>query len=351
MPRRTPPPDFEGAPRVGSLIFWHFARRFAPWLAALAGYLVLATIVVRWDMTRGGEQPLDFGAELYGMYTQLFFEPTQNLPQSTVARVVFWITPLLGAVLLARGVVRVGASLFDVEERRRLWVKVMSDGMKDHIVVCGLGHVGVRVVEALKELGAPVVAIEKTQADSFGTVIESLGVPVHYGDARRDELLVRAGIRRAKAVVCATDDDLTNLEIAIDARRENPKIRVVMRMFDKRVAGKIGSALHLDETFSTSALAGPLVALQATEAGVRGVYRLEDGSLRVNLETLPPEGWRGRTVASCEDEIEGRIVGLRRGERFLRPRHDTKIEEGDHLTLDLPAGNLGRVRARAPRAP
>jgi Trk K+ transport system NAD-binding subunit len=349
MPRKpTAPPDFTGAPNVGSLVFWHFARRFAPWLLALAGYLVLATLVVRWDMIRGGEQPLDFGAELYGMYTQLFFEPTQNLPQATLARLVFWITPLLGAILLARGVVRVGASLFDVEERRRLWVKIMSDEMKGHIVVCGLGHVGVRVVEALEELGAPVVCIEKSQADAFGPNIEALGVPVHYGDARRDDLLVRAGIQRAKAVVCATDDDLTNLEIAIDARKENPSIRVVMRMFDKRVAGKIGDALHLDETFSTSALAGPLVALQATEPGVRGVYRLEDGSLRVNLETVAPDAWKGRTVAACEDAIEGSIVGLLRGKKVVRPRHDTKIEQGDHLTLDLPAENLGRVRERQP---
>lgn len=338
--------DFSKPPAMTSPIFWHFARRIVPWLLALFVYLVLATIIVRWDMERTGEPRSDFGADLYGMYTQIFFEPTSTFPRAPVARVVFWITPLLGAILVARGLLRVGASVFDIEERRRLWVKIMSDRMKDHIVVCGLGNVGIRVVESLKSLGAPVVAIERKQSESFAPVVENLGIPVLYGDARRDELLLEAGIPRAKAVVCATDDDLTNLEIAIDAKRYKPDIRVVMRMFDQRVAEKMRSALDLDETFSTSALAGPLVALQATEPGVLGVYRLEDGSLRVAMEVPAPVGWRGRTVSQCEDAVDGRVVGVRRGaQKLTRPKHDTKLEEGDVVTLDLPAESVATLRA------
>lgn len=330
---------------VNSAIFWHFAKQLAPWLLATAVYVVLAAALVSWDAVRTGEPADDFGAELYGMYTQLFFEPTRTLPRSALSRAVFWVTPLLGTLLLARGVLRVGAPLFDPQARRLLWVKIMSDRMHQHVVVCGLGHVGVRVVEALKRLATPVVAIELRPTDSFGPAVEALGVPVIYGDARRDELLAEAGIARAKAVICATDHDLTNLEVAIDARRENPAIRVVMRMFDQRVAGKIGGALHLDETFSTSSLAGPLVALQATEAGVRGVYHVGDGTLRADVEIAAPAAWWGKSVAFCEDEIDGRIVGVRReATPFARARHDTRIEEGDIVTLDLPADNLTRLR-------
>ncbi|MCA9585929.1 MAG: NAD-binding protein [Myxococcales bacterium] len=337
--------DFDAAPSVTSPIFWHFVRKLVPWIFGIVVYLFVATWVVRWDMARHGEPLTDFGADLYGMYMQLFFEPTQMLPHAPIARVVFWVTPLLGGVLLVRGLVRVGASVFDVAERRRLWVKIMSDRRKDHIVVCGLGHVGVRVVESLARLGAPVVAIEKRESDAFGKVVEDLGIPVLYGDARRDELLIEAGIRRARAVVCATNDDLVNLEVAIDAKRENPGIRVVMRMFDERVAGKMRDALDLDETFSTSALAGPLVALQSTEPGVLGVYHLEDGTLRVDMEITVPAGWVGRTVADCEDAIDCCVVGLRRGEgKFTRARYDVVIEEGDVVTLDLPASSVAKVR-------
>jgi voltage-gated potassium channel len=340
------PPDFRAAPSPNSPIFWHFARRLAPWMAATAAYIVVATLVVRWDMNRTGERAVDFGEDLYGIYMQLFFEPTEALPRAPIARIVFWITPLLGVILLARGVVRVGASVFDVAERRRLWVKIMSDGMKQHVIVCGLGHVGVRVVESLRGLGTNVVAIERSAEKSFAADVERLGVPVLYGDARRDDLLIQAGIQRARAVVCATDDDLTNLELAIDARRENPEIRVVMRVFDQRVAGKIGAALDLDDTFSTAALAGPIVALQAMEDGVRAVYRLADGSLRVDLEITAPEAWWGLTVGDCEDVVDGRIIAIRRGDKPpFRARHDQPIQKNDTLALDVPAENVARLRS------
>jgi Trk K+ transport system NAD-binding subunit len=330
---------------VSSPIFWHFAGKLVPWVGGLVAYVVVATLILRWDMARTGEPRGEIGVDLYGMYMQLFFEPTQALPLSPIARVIFWVTPLVGAALLARGVLRVGSSLFDIEERRKLWVRIMSDRMKEHIVVCGLGHVGIRVVESLKSLGASVVAIERNPTDSFATVVEGLGFPVLYGDARRDALLIEAGIRRAKAVVCATDDDLTNLEVAIDAKRENPEIRVVMRMFDQRVASKMRAALDLDETFSTSALSGPLVALQATEPGVVGVYHLDDGSMRVDMEVAVPVGWWGRTVMQCEDAVDGRVIGLRKnGGAFSRPRHHTKLSEGDIVTLDLPADAVAKVR-------
>ncbi len=345
MTRRSGP-VFARPSSVSSLFFWHFLSRFAPWLVGLVAYILLATIVVRWDMARHHEPLDDFGADLYGMYTQLFFEPTQQLPHAPIARGIFWITPLLGAGLILRGVVRVGASLFDADERHKLWVEIMTDRMRDHIVVCGLGHVGIRVVEALKRLGYPVVAIERNKNESFAARAEELGFPVLYGDARRDALLLESGVQRARAIVCATDDDLANLEVAIDAKRENPNIRVVMRMFDQRVASKMRSALDVDETFSTSALSGPLAALQATESGVRGVYYLEDGSMRVDMEVPAPAGWWGRTVMLCEDAIDGRIVGVRKpGGKLTRPRHDTKLVEGDIVTLDLPAESVAKLRA------
>lgn len=334
---------------VSSKIFRHFADKMVPWLLFLLAYLIVATAIVRWDMARVGEPRRDFGLDLYGMYTQIFFEPTQSLPEAPIARVIFWITPLLGVGVILRGVVRAGTALFDQDERHKLWVKIMSDELKDHIIICGLGHVGIRVVESLRTLGASVIAIERNQTDSFGSVVEGFGFPVLYGDARRDELLIEAGVQRAKAIVCATDDDLANLEVAIDAKKENPSIRVVMRMFDQRVASKMRAVLDIDETFSTSALAGPLAALQATEPGVLGCYRLEDGSLRVDMEVSAPRGWWGRTVAQCEDAIDGRVVGVRRAKKsFTRVRHDTELAEGDIVTLDLPATAVSKLRTSSP---
>ncbi|HTJ82529.1 MAG TPA: NAD-binding protein [Polyangiaceae bacterium] len=334
-------------PSVRIALGIHIIRKMAPPVALVALYTVVAALVVRWDMERCGEATRGLGEELYGMYMQVFFQPAEPLPQAPVARFVFWITPIVGAVLLAEGVLKIGATLLDPEARLKLWVQIMSERMMDHVVVCGLGHVGYRVVEALQKLGEPVVAIERKE-DSFVESVRAMGIPVIVGDARRDELLLAAGIERARSVVCATNDDLANLEIAIDGKRMNPDIRVVMRMFDQRVASKVGGALELDETFSTSALAAPLVALQATEDGVLGVYAIGEGSLHVTAEISVGRRARERTVQELEEAFDVRVIrmkGAAKGDRPVRVKGAETIHPGAVLVVDVGVADLAGLRA------
>jgi len=333
-------------PSVRIALGIHIVRRMAPPVGLVALYTVLAALVVRWDMARCGETTRALGEELYGMYMQVFFQPAEPLPEAPIARFMFFITPIVGAVLIAEGVLKIGATLFDTGERQRLWVQIMSERMMDHVVVCGLGHVGYRVVEALQKLGEPVVAIESRE-ESFVESVRAMGIPVIVGDARRDELLLSAGIERARSVVCATNDDLANLEIAIDGKRMNPDIRVVMRMFDQRVASKVGSALELDETFSTSALAAPLVALQATEDGVLGVYSLEGGALHVTAELTVGRRARERTVQELEEAFDVRVIRMKAAgaDVALRVRGREAVVPGAMLVVDVGVDDLAGLRA------
>ncbi len=320
----------------------HFVRRMGPVLALVVAYLVAATAVLRWDMRRHGEATSDFGDSLYAMFTQLFFQPTAGLPHATIARALFWLSPLVGAVLVAEGLLKIGAELFDPRARRDVWVRIMSEKMDNHVVVCGLGHVGYRIVEELLRFGVPIVAIERKATDSFVAAVRAMGIPVHVEDARRDEVLVAAGIERARAVVCATNDDLANLEVAIDAKRMNPSVRVVMRMFDQRLASKVGGALEVDRTFSTSALSAPLVALQATQRGIRAAYRLEDGSTRVAAEIVVGKRCDAKRVDAFEEEVDARVVGVQRKGKgvFARPKGATALSAGDVVVLDTIVSHL-----------
>jgi len=321
-------------------------RRLGPPLLYAALYLLAASVVLRWDIRRSGEALPDFGETVWSLWTLLVFEPTDPLPHTLVARVVFWLTPIAGLFLLAQGVFKIGASLFDLATRREVWTSIMTDMMSGHVVVCGVGHVGYRVIEELCQLGEDVVAIEQSERDTFVEVVREKGVPVHIGDARRDELLVKVGVERAKAVVCATSNDLANLEIALDAKRMNPSVRVVMRMFDQRLAGKVGGALGLDQSFSTSALAAPLIAIQATHEGVRSAYRIDD-VVRVTAELRVGAGERERTVTEIEDEVPCRIVSRRQAEErsFTTVRPRDKVRAGDTLVIDAAATDLPEVRA------
>ena len=89
---------------------------------------------------------------------------------------------------------------------------------------------------------------------------KATGTPVLVRSMQEDQALVDAGIEHARAIIIATNDDMANLEVALDARRMNPKVRVIMRLFDQRMADKFKEAALIDEAFSPAALAAPLVA-------------------------------------------------------------------------------------------
>jgi Trk K+ transport system NAD-binding subunit len=318
-------------------------RRLGPPLVAAAAYTLVAAWAYWWDMRRSGT-PRDFGAAVYAIYTQLFFEPTEELPASLVGRFVLWFTPLAGVFLIAEGLVKVGGSLFDPAARREVWVKLMSEQMRGHVLVCGLGQVGYRVVEELRGLGEDVVCVESDPKESFLDAVHALGVPVHIGDGRRDEVLREAGVERAKAVICATGDDLANLEMALDIKRMNPSARVLMRMFDQRLAAKVGGVLALDQSFSTSALAAPLVAIQATQPEVLGAYRL-GATIRVTAALPVGASAAGLTVGELETSCGCRVVA-RRGEEERALPAGEKLRAGAVLVVDAPAAALAGLRRR-----
>ena len=104
-----------------------------------------------------------------------------------------------------------------------------------------------------------------------------------FPSAWRDEIEQRVlscfgkeGHRPKKAIVVATQDELTNLDIALDARELNPGIKVVMRMFDAKLAEKVRRGFGIHTAFSTSALAAPVFAAAATRAQIDHSFYVDD---------------------------------------------------------------------------
>jgi Trk K+ transport system NAD-binding subunit len=115
------------------------------------------------------------------------------------------------------------------------------------------------------------------------------GVPVLFGDARKTEVLIKAGLERASAVIACTDDDLANVEIALDAREVRPDIRVVLRLFDQNMASKIVNSFDIDSAFSASALAAPAFAAAAVDPSVQDSFYVGE-VLFVHSRFFVPEG-------------------------------------------------------------
>jgi voltage-gated potassium channel Kch len=192
-------------------------------------------------------------------FGQLVYTP----PETWALEALHSLYPLIGVVVIGEGVVRFALLMTSRRRGEREWTKVMASTYRNHVVVCGLGHLGLRVAQELLRRGEEVVAIEREPAGRFVPMAQETGIPILFADMRDDRVLKDAGVSAASAIVVATNDDMANLEVALDARRLNPTIKVLVRFFDHQIATKIQGAFGLDEAFSSEGLAAPVIVDRA----------------------------------------------------------------------------------------
>ncbi|HEX7877808.1 MAG TPA: NAD-binding protein, partial [Candidatus Eisenbacteria bacterium] len=164
--------------------------------------------------------------------------------------------------------------------------------------------------------------------------------PFFIGDGRRDELLLEAGIARARSIILATDDDLAHMEMALDARRLNPKIRVVLRMFDQALADKIKEGFDIHLAMSQSAISAPAFATAALDGTMVGSFVVGDELIVLQRRTVDG-AWNGKRIDEIGKAVGGVVVEqVTGGARRLFPSPEKAVALGDELLLQAPFENL-----------
>ena len=165
-----------------------------------------------------------------------------EFPDHLLLQAFYFVLPVLGLVVVLDAFVRFGYHFLRRDESGAEWVRAMAKTYSGHVVLCGLGRVGRRTLEQLIELGEDVVVLEKKSDNINIAYAQKHDVPVIIGSGREEGILDDLNVSDAKSIICATDDDLVNLEIALDARKIKPDIRVVLRMLDQEMASKVREA-------------------------------------------------------------------------------------------------------------
>lgn len=169
--------------------------------------------------------------------------------------------------------------------------------MRDHVVLTGLGGVGYHVLRGLIEHREQIVVIERDENSRYNNLARSLGVPVIHADARLPESLDLANISKARCIAITTNDDLVNLETALNARQKNPKLKVVLRLFDRGLAEKIENRFNIHTARSSSALAAPYFVASALNYEVVTTFYVHQTTFIVTrLVIRPSSGLDGLTV-------------------------------------------------------
>jgi Trk K+ transport system NAD-binding subunit len=301
--------------------------------------LVYTALYVSRDGTR-----LEYGQAFQHVYFLLFGEP--SLPYNGN----FWIgllnvlIPPLGIAVVVDGIVRFAYLYFAKHRSDKEWIQVISQSFKNHVVVCGAGRVGYRIVSQLRELDKDIVVIEKNENGAFVSSLRDLEVPVLIDNVTNPQSLDKVNVKEAEAIVCATDDDLANLNFALDARRVNPNIRVVIRLFDDDLVERVRDTFDA-EALSTSALAAPALALAALDPRI--IHSFEVGNhLMVVSKFNAGSALAQLTVSDVRDRFGGLTLAIRRGngQEELHPQGHAQVAQGEVLTIQSAYGDYLKLR-------
>jgi Trk K+ transport system NAD-binding subunit len=315
---------------------------FAFGVLLCTGTLSLHTFYLHPDTGQG----VGWAEALHATFMLIFAETILPFPEALGLQILFFIIPPIGLAVVAEGILRFGVGLFNRRERKEAWQVAIASTYNDHIVVCGLGRTGYRVVQALLKLEEEIVGIETDVENPFLEQLYEMQVTVLLGDARQEEILEQAGVRQASAIVVCTEDDMISLSIALEAREMNPEIKVVLRMFDAQLAKRVQSGFNIHTAFSTSALAAPVFAAAATRAQIDHSFYVDDVLMNVARATVQPNSaLAGCTIADVEQELDISII-LYKGRDTLdmHPRPDITLCPGDHLVVFATLEALARLQ-------
>ncbi len=276
----------------------------------------------------------------------LFFgEPPDEFPRPLLLQIMFFIIPVLGILIVLESIVEFALMLRDRRHSERRWCVAMASHLSDHIVLVGLGKLGVRTFRLLRKLGEPVVVIERNAECQFLEDVRADGSPLLVGDARRDELLAQSNIAKARSIILASNDDLANLEIGLDARRMNPRIRVVLRMFDQNMADKIRDGFNIHIAMSQSAMSAPAFATAAIDGSIVNSFVVGDQLVVMQHWTVRDGGpLCGMAVGDVTARYGFGIVERKAGGASqLFPTADTRLAAGDRLIVQGPFDALRKL--------
>lgn len=274
----------------------------------------------------------------------------QVVEHSTDSIKIFTITMMLiGTAVI--GIFYAILNDFILGSRLRNFWDAARVPQRNHIVICGLGSVGVQTAMQLVNYGYEVLIIERDPNNRFLDTVRSHNIPVIHGDASLPATLKAANLDKAESLLAVTSNDTANLEIALNAKGIAPRCRVVVRYDDPYYAGMAQEVFDFEAVLSPPEIAAPAFASSALGGRILGNGIVAD-SLWVAIATMitPNHPFCGKPV--CEASMTADFVPLYI-ETACQTIHgwnllEASLSAGDILYLTMPATKLEQLWRVAP---
>ena len=208
--------------------------------------------------------------------------------------------------------------------------------LRDHFIVCGFGRMGWTICEHLGERDKPFVVID---TDETALRAGCTGRNWRYvvGDASDDQVLMQAGIARAKALATVLPTDADNVYVALTARLLSNKLEIIARASDEAAALKLerAGANRVVSPYSTGA---QKIARFMLNPNIEDFLEIADHKGQdlelADVQISADSPYVGKKLMETDlRELGVMVVGIRRrnGERLMPPPGNAVIETGDCL--------------------
>ncbi|WP_149142252.1 Trk system potassium transporter TrkA [Gemmobacter caeruleus] len=215
---------------------------------------------------------------------------------------------------------------------------------QERIVIVGGGNVGLAVARALEartdRIRAKVIEMSRPRAelaaDSLTRTI------VLNGDGLDIDLLMEANVDRADAVLAVTDDDKTNMLVAVRAKAAGASLSIAL-VNDPTLVPLLAE-LDIDAYINPRATTVSSILRHVRHGRVRAIYSIGDAEAElIEAQVLGTSPLAGRLVRDIEFP-EGVLVGaVMKGDKVLKPTGDVRIDEGDVIAMFAMAKDVPEV--------
>jgi len=219
--------------------------------------------------------------------------------------------------------------------RRKLGLKIRS--IKNHYIICGFGRIGKIITRELKANDMPMVVIDNDPEEK--EIFEAEDIPYLVDDATSEEVLLEAGVERARGLVSVVASDADNLFITITARGLNPKLFILARADEEHTEKKLlragANKVVMPYLIGGYKMAQTIIKPAVTDFIDFAVDNREMGLEMEELVVSEKSRLNGATLvdSGIRKEMDVIIVAIRtkEGEMRFNPSSQTRIEAGDTL--------------------
>ena len=220
-------------------------------------------------------------------------------------------------------------------------------GSHVHVVIMGCGRVGSTLARSLEDRNHTVSIID-SEPDAFRRLGPGFNGDKVHGIGFDQEVLEKAGIKRADAFAAVSSGDNSNIIAARVARESFGIEQVVARIYDPGRA-EVYQRLGIT-TVATVKWTADQVLRRLLPAGAEPDFRDPSGTIR--LDQVPAPGpWVGHRTVAFQEQTRSRIAWIDRLGEGMLPHRESVIQEGDLLHLVMREENAAHAYQTITRGP